>query len=59
MVYHHAGMDDRCCFRIFCLHEIQIIDSLKIENMLTMILFASGLICFALFFKSIDYFEKI
>jgi len=27
--------------------------------MLTIILFAAGLICFALFFKSIDYFEKI
>jgi len=27
--------------------------------MLTIILFATGLVCFALFFKSIDYFEKI
>jgi len=27
--------------------------------MLTIILFAAGLVCFALFFKSIDYFEKI
>jgi hypothetical protein len=27
--------------------------------MLTAILFLAGLICFALFFKSIDFFEKI
>jgi hypothetical protein len=31
----------------------------KSHYMVTIILFASGLICFALFFKSIDYFEKI
>jgi len=27
--------------------------------MLTIILFAAGLVCFVLFFKTIDYFEKI
>jgi len=27
--------------------------------MLTIILLVAGLLCFALFFKSIDYFEKI
>jgi hypothetical protein len=27
--------------------------------MLTVILFVAGLVCFALFFKTIDYFEKI
>ena len=31
----------------------------KSHIMLTIILFAAGLACFALFFKSIDYFEKI
>jgi hypothetical protein len=31
----------------------------KSIGMLTIILFASGLVCFALFFKAIDYFEKI
>jgi hypothetical protein len=31
----------------------------KFHGMLTIILFATGLVCFALFFKSIDYFEKI
>jgi hypothetical protein len=31
----------------------------KLSVMLTVILFAAGLLCFALFFKSIDYFEKI
>jgi hypothetical protein len=31
----------------------------KFPGMLTIILFAAGLVCFVLFFKTIDYFEKI
>jgi hypothetical protein len=31
----------------------------KILAMLTVILFLAGLVCFYVFFKSIDYFEKI
>jgi hypothetical protein len=31
----------------------------KNSAMLTIILFLAGLVCFALFFKAIDYFEKI
>jgi hypothetical protein len=31
----------------------------KSIGMLTIVLFAGGLLCFALFFKAIDYFEKI
>lgn len=32
---------------------------LKHFNMMTILLFVAGLICFWLFFKSIDWFEKI
>jgi hypothetical protein len=32
--------------------------SLK-KDMLTLLLFLMGLLCFALFFKSIDFFDKI
>jgi hypothetical protein len=31
----------------------------KLPAMLTVILFLAGLVCFWVFFKSIDYFEKI
>jgi hypothetical protein len=31
----------------------------KISPMLTVILFLAGLVCFYVFFKTIDYFEKI
>jgi len=42
------------CFR----HSIWLLAS-KSFGMLTIILFAAGLVCFAFFFKSIEYFEKI
>jgi hypothetical protein len=32
---------------------------LKINIMVTIILVAAGIICFALFYKSIDFFDKI
>jgi len=31
----------------------------KSNSMMTFILISAGLLCFALFFKSVDYFEKI
>jgi len=31
----------------------------KFKAMLTLMLFVAGLICFYLFYKSIDFFEKI
>jgi len=33
--------------------------TIKYRTMMTAILFLAGLVCFYLFFKSIDYFENI
>jgi len=32
---------------------------IKIKSMLTIVLIVAGLLCFVLFFKSIDFFDKI
>jgi len=36
-----------------------VLANLKQKYMLTVILILAGLICFALFFKAIDFFDKI
>jgi hypothetical protein len=36
-----------------------IIKSIKMDTLITIGLIAAGLVCFLLFYKSIDWFEKI
>jgi hypothetical protein len=43
----------------YCYYEAEIIMLKKNKKMLTIILVLAGLICFYLFFKAIDFFEKI
>jgi len=57
-------MADRNGFSVPGLSEVQTDISLtenftKTKNMMTVILFLTCLICFVIFFKSIDFFENI
>jgi len=38
---------------------VQLVKNNKTNDMITLILFLAGLICFFIFFKSIDFFDKI
>jgi hypothetical protein len=56
------GLVDRICIGIIWTHplfERMRHLSIKKEIMITLLLLLAGLICFWLFFKSIDWFEKI
>jgi hypothetical protein len=46
-------------FHFFPRHFFWQYSAVKNENMLTLLLFAAGFICFWFFFKSVDWFEKI